>query len=449
MSATTAPANVGLIRAIATLGGIRFVSVAAGFATNLIAARALGASAFGVVGVALSIATLASILGNAGMNISAIYYLRMERDARRLMPVIVSVGLIGGAVAAVLVVAALSVVGTFVLPGQSRTVDLIAAALAATILWFELSGGLLLGVGLERDYMLAQLVEIGASLILTVLLVQAGFWTAEAYLGVLAIAYLLGVAYALERGRVAGPLRPAWDWPFVRLALGMGLRGQVGNVLTYLNLRLDLLLVPSLVGAPAAGTYFVATRIAEVISQVVASAGTMLFPHVATRGDRAETADTTEVARLSAILVACGALLVAAVAPVLIDIAFGREFTSGVGATRILLVGMVPLTVLRLLAGDSKGRGRAGLVSIAAGVSLAGTIVGDLLLIPVFGIEGAAAVSVVAYTLGVVVLVEAMRRHVALAWKDLLPRPADVRTLRQHALLILDLGRSRARSGVR
>lgn len=425
-------ATTSLIRVTAALGGVRVVSLAAGFAANLVAARALGATGYGAVGVALTVATFAALLGGAGLNIPAIYYLRLgPTGGRRHVGVIVTLGLLGGAVAAALVVVALTTIGSSILPGQGVEIYFPTAILAFAILWFELAGGLLLGVGLERGYMLAQLVEISTSLVGTLLVVALAPKTAVALVAVMAVSYVLGTIYALARVSASTSIWPAWDASFARAALAMGVRGQAGNLLTYLNLRLDLVLVPALVGGAAAGVYFVATRLAEVVSQVVSSAGIMLFPHVAGSVERDEGQMTASLTRLSLIVVAAASCGLALVAPFVLQVAFGPEFASGAMATRILLVGMVPLTILRVLAGDLKGRGRAGIVSIATAVALVATVGGDLLLIPAFGIEGAAAASVVAYGVGAIALVEAMGRSVRLSWRTLVPGSSDVVELRR------------------
>jgi O-antigen/teichoic acid export membrane protein len=144
------------------------------------------------------------------------------------------------------------------------------------------------------------------------------------------------------------------------------------------------------------------------------------------------------------VVVIAGIVAVGLIASPLLTVAFGREFESGVGATHVLLVGMIPLTLFRLLAGDLKGRGRAGVVSIAAAVALLVTAVGDLVLLRVLGIVGAAAVSALAYATAALVLVIVLRGSYALRAVDLVPRVADVAEL-AHQLIALRLRRLPAR----
>jgi Na+-driven multidrug efflux pump len=93
------------------------------------------------------------------------------------------------------------------------------------------------------------------------------------------------------------------------------------------------------------------------------------------------------------------------------------------------MLAMIPLAITRLLAGDMKGRGRPGLVSLSAGTALIATVVLDLTLIPRFGIEGAALASFLAYSVGAIVIVLAYRRTTGASVREFVPRLDDVRWL--------------------
>jgi O-antigen/teichoic acid export membrane protein len=216
---------------------------------------------------------------------------------------------------------------------------------------------------------------------------------------------------------------------FTGEALAIGLRGQVGNVLQFLNLRLDLLLVPALLNLASAGVYLVAVRISEVITQVSSSSAAFLFPHVAAQEERDATETTERAARMTLLVVVLGGLPLALLAEPILSAAFGAEFASGALTVRIMLLAMIPLSIVRLLAGDLKGRGRPGLVSLAALLALVATVVLDLLLIPWLGIDGAALASLLTYTVSAAVLLRAYRGLTGGSMLALVPTPDDARRL--------------------
>lgn len=204
------------------------------------------------------------------------------------------------------------------------------------------------------------------------------------------------------------------------------MRGQLGNILTFVNLRLDALLVPVFVNLDSAGVYFVATRVREVVAQLSTAAAAMLFPHVAASADRTSTDTTERAGRLTlTATLAAGAVLAAVSAP-LLGLVFGAGYRRGTWALVLLLVAMLPLGLGRILSADLKGRGRVGVVSIAAGVGAAVTVIADVALLPRWGIAGAAVASILAYGTTAAVLVVAFCRSTGAGPMSLCPRPDDV-----------------------
>ena len=152
----------------------------------------------------------------------------------------------------------------------------------------------------------------------------------------------------------------------------------------------------------------------------------MLFPHIAASTDRASTVTTERAGRLTlTATLAAGAVLAALSAP-LLGLVFGASYRRGTWALVLLLVAMLPLGLGRIVSADLKGRGRVGVVSIAAGVGAAVTVVADVALLPRWGIAGAAAASILAYGTTAGVLVAAFCRITGARPLALCPRAADV-----------------------
>jgi O-antigen/teichoic acid export membrane protein len=418
---------------MAALTGARLVAVLAQFVAGVLAARLLQPAALGAASVGLSAGWVLSIVANGGLNISAIYYLgRRPGRARALVQALLPLLAVALAAALVLAVVSTPLVGPLTLsrPGWQALPLLVAAGVLATgTVGFEVSGSVLLGLHDRRGYVLADLTRSVCTLLAVLVLLVGPMRTAIGYVlatavGVAAPALWLG---ARVRRRL-GPLRPRWDAGFAREVARTGVKGQPSNVLTFLTLRLDMLLVPALVGLGPAGVYFVATRVAEVVAQLSNAAAAMLFPHVAaSAADQRHATRTTErVMRLTLTGTVLGGAVLAGCAPLLLSRIFGSAYRSGTMSVMIMLAAMVPLAMGRVLAADLKGRGRVGVVSIAAGVGVAVTVLADVTLLPVWGIAGAAAASVLAYAATAVMLTMVYRRATGAAVTALCPRPADV-----------------------
>lgn len=421
---------------VALLTGVRFGSVLAAFLTSVLAARLLGPAALGAGAVAITVAIISAVIANAGMGISSIYFLgRRPGLERMIVQNVATLAAIGTVVAMLLVLGAIPIIVDIVLPGHPPDVLLAAAVLAPAMVAADIGGAMLLGLHARGRYMLVEAARtIGtfaatAAVLVLVLRSEVGYVLAAALaLAFAATVALVGVA------RIAGPLRPRLDRGFVGEALSMGVRGQAGNVLQFLNLRLDLLLVSALLNVEAVGIFLVAVRAAEVVVQVANAVASLIFPHVAAQTEQWDTAPTERAIRVTLGIVTVSAIILALIAGPVLSLAFGPRFTSGTTTLQLSLIAMVPLALARILSGDLKGRGRADFVSLANLVAVGLTAVGGLILIPPFGIEGAALASIMTYVgLAIALLIAYQRVTRARLW-SLVPRATD-------ATLLWDLGR--------
>lgn len=421
---------------VALLTGVRFGSVGAAFLTNVLAARLLGAAGLGAAAVAIVIGTLSVLIANGGLGITSIYFLgRRPAQRTEIVNNIAAMTVVSAVVAMLLMLAFIPPTLAFVLPGHPPGVLIAAVVLAPVMVAADVGGATLLGLHARGRYMGLETIRNFGTLAATALVLGLGARTEEAY--VLAVAGATAVAAVVAWAgvsRVSGAIHPRFDGSFVREALSMGIRGQAGNVLQFVNLRLDLLLVSALLRVQAAGVYLVALRVAEVVVQVANSVAALTFPQVASQADPNDTTSTERATRVTLSIVAISAVALALVAEPLLTIAFGEGFRAGTAALRIMLLGMVPLALSRIVTSDLKGRGRADLVSIANLLGVLLTAAFGLLLIPRFGIEGAAMASVGAYVGLTIALLLAYRYVTRAPLRRLVPRPAD-------AQLIWDLGR--------
>jgi Na+-driven multidrug efflux pump len=90
-------------------------------------------------------------------------------------------------------------------------------------------------------------------------------------------------------------------------------------------------------------------------------------------------------------------VFVAVGGPALVHFGYGTAYDDAIVPMLILLAGMLPLGAGAVVTGNLRGRGRPGTSSILAGATVVVTLVLDVLLIPPYGVTGAALASVCAY----------------------------------------------------
>jgi O-antigen/teichoic acid export membrane protein len=214
---------------------------------------------------------------------------------------------------------------------------------------------------------------------------------------------VLGIAVRLTRRGY----RHGWgrlDLPLAREICGYGIRGQVGGMLSLINLRLDVAILGALVGPGTLGVYAVASKYAEMLRLPGLAVTYVLYPRLATR-DRTDAAKAVAALLPRALaLTALAALPLAAAVP-LLPYVYGHAFASAVLPAYILLFGLVGEGAAGLVSAYLYAVGRPGANSLALGVSVVVTIVLDVTLIPHYHAVGAAAASAVAYLVSSAALV--------------------------------------------
>jgi lipopolysaccharide/colanic/teichoic acid biosynthesis glycosyltransferase len=231
---------------------------------------------------------------------------------------------------------------------------------------------------------------------------------------------LLAWTRLLRRGFLVEAARPSLQ--LARRIYAFGTRGQLGNLLGLLNLRLDFLFVSALAGPAALGIYAVASKYAEVLRVIPIAANWVLYPRFA-RADAAVAMATSRrlIPRAGAVTAAI-AVPLALAAGVVVPLLFGGAFQGAVLLAQILLVGLAFEGAAGVVTAYLYGRGRPGLNSLAAGTGLIVTVVLDVILIPRLGAVGAAIASTAAYLTTTVTLL-AWYRYVTRSMPDWLQKP--------------------------
>jgi O-antigen/teichoic acid export membrane protein len=220
----------------------------------------------------------------------------------------------------------------------------------------------------------------------------------------------------------------------LRPLLRFGLISYLSSLTSFVNYRFDVLIVNLFAGARQVGLYSVGTGLAEIVWYIANAAGIVLAPRVA--AERAADADrlTEAVCRVVAFLALIAAGLLAASAPIVVVLFFGRDFAESAWAVWLLLPGIVTFSVARVLSMYLLGRNQLKVDLLASFVGLVVTLVLDFGLIPHYGFRGAAVASSIAYTCAMLVDLAWVTRTSTMSARGLLfVRAGDLRTLFKRA----------------
>ena len=370
-------------------------------ATGAIIARWLGREGKGVLSLAQMVPGMLALFLSAGVGVANVYF----AGSRRLGVASLTANSTGfGLLASVVGVVVL--VGSVVTGGLEALVPNVPAGLvllAAAGLPFSLLSGYFNCIlqGMQRIIMvnMINLVIAALSLALTaILIVFLKLGILGGLLASLATGAVGVAASAVILRREGGVFAPRLERRVVFPLLSFGLRGHVGNVLQFFNYRLDVFIVNYFLGPAGVGVYGVSVGLAELLWYLPNAVSFVIYPKAAATRPEAMNTFTPPVFRLTLLLTAFGGAGLALFAKSLIKLIYSSAFLDAYVPMLALLPGTILLGAGKVLTNEIAGRGYPHYNSINAGVALALTVALDLLLIPRYGILGAAVASSVAYS---------------------------------------------------
>ena len=387
-------ANVNVVMVTYVVDG------ALAFATGIILARVLGPEGRGAYGLFVVSAAFGQLLLGLGVGNAAIYYLNKGElamcDIVSAAHVIVVFAL---TVTAVIVAAFAPWAGGEIFRSGISPWLLIPAV--PVLLHWNLMRMILQGQ--SRFVALGVTTVSQQALLVTVvaLLASTGDPTptraAWCLVGATSVAALLGLALVgvrhLDMSRV---IRPRLET--LKKLARFGVQGEAGNILQLLNYRLDQYILGAVVGLSGVGIYAVGASLTESIFIMANSVALVLLPRLTADEDEAYWMAPL-AARNTMAIAAAGAVALAVLAPVLVPLAFGDAYEDSVQALWLLLPGTVALAGSKVLTSYIFSRGRPLLNTGITAISLVATVTLDLILIPLFEVNGAALASSIAYVI--------------------------------------------------
>jgi O-antigen/teichoic acid export membrane protein len=358
--------------------------------TGILTARALLPAGRGEMAAMILWPLFLAYISSLGMPSALIYFLRNRADQRaELIPT----GLLGS----VLLGCIAAVAGAFFLPFwlHNYSPAIIHASqfflLATPLCAVNQSGRAVLeasGSFIASNSVLV--AQPAATLAMLLVLLATHRLTpisaASVYIG----ATLASLVIVLTRVHRVVPMRWRIRVDAMRLLLGYGIRSYGVDILGAFALQVDQVLVIRLLNPAAMGVYGVALSLSRMFNVFQGAVVTVLFPRASGR-THAEIRTMTEFStRITTMLTAMFALVASLVGPFLLRTLYGREYGGASVTLDLLLVEVTLSGAVFIMAQAYMAMGRPGMVTIVQSMGLSLSIPLMLLLIPYWGINGAA-----------------------------------------------------------
>ena len=392
-----------------------------GVPAGIVIARVLGPEGVGVYALIMLVPGLLYQLGNLGLGGASIYFTGTRRFA---LSDVTSNSLVFGFAVMVLLGGLFAAAYRLFLYPFFKDVEPLFIYLILLSLPFSLVSvyfkQVLLARFKVREFNLLTLLQpllmlVGVALLL--ILFQAGMLSLVVLCIVVPVITFGASVFLVRRlTRIRFSLKPA----ILKESLGYGVKMYLANIFTFLSYRLDILLVGYFLGATQVGFYALAVAMAEMAWFIPDAVKTILFPQVSS-SDRASSGWlAATVARHTLMLSVLACVGLAAVGRWAIELLYGAEFLPSFVPLLILLPGIVANSVASLAAAYLSGVGKPIFATHASLASVAVNVALNLVLIPMWGIAGAATATSVSYCLNCLILLFAFYRQSRVGPKNVL-----------------------------
>lgn len=372
--------------------------------TTTITARFLGPDGRGIYVAATSWAAAFFTMGYLSLSQVVVFLATgkpqeewLPRMLGSLLAIVAVISVAGWAVA----LAAYAFSGGRFFHHLSPAVLIVALAALPLMLWVEYGNGILMAIGKLHVLNVGQVAGATANLLLTVLFIGLLKWQVVGGLGAVAIAQLLIFVITFTFiTREAGALR--FDLSAVKDLLKGGTKLHMNAIGTYLFSQANILILNNYRSPSETAYYQLAVQLMNAMQIIPMAVSTVAYSLVAKEGPDAAWPQHRKLLGEVVLLVTFLAVIGYFVAPFIVPLIFGKPFATSVPLFRILLFAVVGMTMSTVMACQWISRGlflHAALLTILVGGI---TVLANFLVVPRYGMVGAAWVTVGTYSISIV-----------------------------------------------
>lgn len=216
-------------------------------------------------------------------------------------------------------------------------------------------------------------------------------------------------------------IRIKFNKEYQKKNISYGFKGYLANMITFLNYRLDTFIIKALSKSTmTVGQYGVSVTLAEQVWVFASAISSVMFPYITSIENDEDKSKVTSLTFKIVMVVTFMAIIVLFFASNLIRFVYGEDYYGSIIPLKILLIGVFSLSLGKILANDIASRGKPELNALSNLMGLLVNVIFNILLIPRFGIAGAAMATSISYTLTSSIFLISFIKLTGLTLKELL-----------------------------
>lgn len=376
----------------------KFILLFGGFIISIMTARFLGPTGQGIITAVFVFPLLIVSLADMGIRQSTAYFIGTNKF--KLNNIISSVSFLWIITSFISVI----LVSLYFYFGPSNKYSWLILLLAIIFVPLNLieqySKGIMQGRNQISTINIAQLVRLGSNFIALIILV----WILD--LGVLGatiahIVFAVSVAiYYLLKIKRYGKLHFRPVKPIPEILFKRGFSFALVLFIINLNYKISVIMLDFMVSPTEIGIYSVGSKTAELLWQIPSAIGMVLFSKSAVTKNQLDSVKRSiTILRIIMPVILLISLAISIFAPFIIGIFFGEEFLSAGNVLRLMLPGICLITISKVLHPDLAGRGYPLYALKVFLTTLVINVIINFVLIPSYGIYGAAISSTISYSI--------------------------------------------------
>lgn len=212
---------------------------------------------------------------------------------------------------------------------------------------------------------------------------------------------IIFVGIALKEMPFLGPAKFVLDTTLLKNIFKFGLTLWLGNIIVMLVSRLDVIFITYFRVLKEVAWYNVSLPTAMLLTTFSAAVNNTLYPTVAelwSKGRKEDVAKGMEsVIKFFFVLMLPPALLFLAYPDIIIRILFGESYLPAALSLQVLSIGMLFSSISSIFLGVINGIGSPGMNAKVVSVVAGANFVLNLLLVPLYGLDGAAVATAISF----------------------------------------------------
>jgi len=409
----------GFLKDVISVGISKFATIIFGIVTSIIIARELGPEKNGIIAAILVYPALFMSVGSLGIRQSTAYYLGKNIfSEEEVKAAITQIWLISTII---------SVITCFVLirflskSGDNLMLVILALAPIPFSLFNTYNSGIFLGKNQIKEFNKINWIPSFLTLVVTIIFVLGIRLDMKGYFIALIAGPLFISIFLIFRNNFLNVLSLKFNWQVIKPMIKLGGVYAVALMFINLNARLDVILLDSLSTDYETGIYSKGYSVGNYLLQIPWMLNTIVFSRSAiASNDSVFSQKVTQLLRITFLAILSVAFVLFLFSDYIIVTMFGHEFLDSSVVLQYLLLGVLFLSLFKILNQDLAGKGKPW-VSMKAMVP--GLIVNMLLnyvLIPSYGAVGASIASTISYTFAIILFIYFYSKEVNIPIKNIL-----------------------------